>query len=63
MPRIHLTRTVKIALYFLRIYLILLLGLIILKFVLMFTGGKKNEAPVQSAPHASQQLRDSSHSL
>lgn len=37
MPRIHMTRTSRIALYFLRIYLILLLGLIIVKFVLLFS--------------------------
>ena len=53
MPRIHMTRSVKMALYVLRIYLILLLGLIVLKFVLLFTNGKKNEAPVHSAPQSS----------
>ena len=59
MPRIHMTRSVKIALYCLRIYLILLLGLIILKFVLLFSNGKKNEAPIPSAPHGAL-VRDSS---
>jgi hypothetical protein len=58
MPRIHMTRSVKIALYGLRIYLILLLGLIILKFVLLFTSGKTNEAPIHSAPQSSH-VRDS----
>ena len=53
MPRIHMTRSVKIALYCLRIYLILLLGLIIVKFVLMFTGSKKTEAPEQQRPQSS----------
>jgi hypothetical protein len=38
MPRIHMTRTVKVALYFLRVYLIVLLGLILVKFVLLFSG-------------------------
>jgi hypothetical protein len=54
-----MTRTVKIALYCLRIYLVLLLGLIVVKFVLLFNGDKKNEAPVQSAPQSSHS-RDSS---
>jgi hypothetical protein len=58
MPRIHMTRSVKMALYALRIYLILLLGLIILKFVLLFYNGQKKEAPVHSAPQSSQ-LRNS----
>jgi hypothetical protein len=34
MPRVPMTPMVKLALYFLRIYLIFLLGLILLKFVL-----------------------------
>ncbi len=37
MARIHMTRTVRVALFFLRIYLILLLGLILVKFVLLFS--------------------------
>lgn len=37
MPRIEMSRMAKIALYFLRIYLILLLGLILVKFVLLFS--------------------------
>lgn len=36
MPRIKMTRTVKLALFFLRAYLILLLTLIGIKFVRMF---------------------------
>jgi hypothetical protein len=36
MPRIQTTRTVKIALYALRIYLILMLGLILVKFLRIF---------------------------
>ena len=36
MPRIQTTRTVKIALYALRIYLIVMLGLILIKFLRIF---------------------------
>jgi hypothetical protein len=36
MPRITMTPTVKVALYFLRFYLILLLALIIVRFVQEF---------------------------
>jgi hypothetical protein len=32
MPRVKLTRTTKLALYFLRFYLIFLMGLLIFKF-------------------------------
>ena len=38
MPRIQMTRTAKVVLYGLRIYLIVLLGLILLKFVTTFAG-------------------------
>jgi hypothetical protein len=36
MPREEMTKTTKIALYFLRIYLIFLLGLILVKFLKTF---------------------------
>ena len=36
MPRIQTTRTVKIALYVLRIYLIVMLALILIKFLRIF---------------------------
>ena len=39
MPRIKMTPMVKVALYFLRAYLILLLTLIVVKFVRIFTRG------------------------
>jgi hypothetical protein len=48
MPRIHMTRTARIALYFLRIYLILLLGLILVKFVLLFSKPSSNSPPISS---------------
>ena len=35
MPRIQMTRTVKIALFVLRIYLVAMLALIVVKFVLL----------------------------
>jgi hypothetical protein len=48
-----MTRTVKIALYFLRVYLIVLLGLILVKFVLLFSG-KSSPTPAseQRSSHA-----------
>jgi hypothetical protein len=36
MPRVHVTPTVKIALYFLRFYLIFLLGLLLIRFLRIF---------------------------
>ena len=46
MPRIEMTPTVRFALFFLRIYLIVLLGLIGLKFVRTFTHpSSRPEAP------------------
>ncbi len=36
MPRVQMTRTVRIALYFLRFYLIVLLALILVKFLRTF---------------------------
>ena len=50
MPRIHTTPTVKIALWALRIYLLVLLSLIGLKFVRVFSGSGKEEKPPASAP-------------
>ena len=41
MPRIHTTPTVKIALWALRIYLLVLLSLIGLKFARVFSGSGK----------------------
>lgn len=45
MPRIEMTRTVRVALFGLRVYLIVLLGLIILSFVMTFYGPKKGAKP------------------
>jgi len=45
MPRIHMTRSAKVALYFLRIYLILLLGLIIVKFIFLFSKASSSPRP------------------
>jgi len=53
MPRIRMTRSVRIALIVLRAYLILLLGVIILKFILSV--GSAKEPPKNSPstnPHA-----------
>ena len=50
MPRIEITPTVRIALVFLRVYLIVLLFLILFKFILLFTHGssdKSKEAPAK----------------
>jgi hypothetical protein len=38
MPRVKLTRMTRIALYFLRAYLIFLLGLIVVRFIIMRNG-------------------------
>lgn len=46
MPRVKTTRTVRIALWALRIYLIVLLGLIGLKFMRVSTGSAKNPVTV-----------------
>jgi hypothetical protein len=43
MPRIQTTRTVKVALFALRVYLIVLLGLIVLSFVMTFYGPKRQK--------------------
>lgn len=49
MPRIEMTPTVRFALFFLRVYLIVLLALITLKFVRTFSG---SSPPPQSPPPA-----------
>jgi hypothetical protein len=45
MPRIEMTPTVRIALFGLRVYLIVLLGLIALKFIREFSGAGERAAP------------------
>ncbi len=45
MPRIQMTRTVRFALIFIRIYLIVLLSLIALKFVRVFGGAEQKPTP------------------
>jgi len=39
MPRVQMTRTTKFALFFLRVYLILMLGLILYKFIKVLHAG------------------------
>ena len=46
MPRIKTTPMVRIALWALRIYLLILLSLIGLKFVRVFSGSKKPDSPI-----------------
>ncbi len=46
MPRIQMTRTVKFTLYFLRIYLVILLILILVKFIRVF-----GQAPASPGIH------------
>jgi len=36
MPRVKLTRTTRFALYFLRVYLVLLLALLVVRFIKIF---------------------------
>jgi len=43
MPRINTTRTVKVALWALRVYLLLLLALIGFKFVRVFSSAQKTD--------------------
>ncbi len=43
MPRIHTTRTVRVALWALRIYLLILLSLIGLKFARMFSHSSSDQ--------------------
>ena len=61
MPRIQMTPMVKIALLLLRVYLIVMLGLIAFKFCRVFsgngekkpgTGGPANQAPAEKEPSA-----------
>ncbi len=54
MPRVQMTRSVKFALYFLRVYLLILLTLIVLKFVRVFAA-KPAAAP---RPPESSQTHD-----
>ena len=58
MPRIHMTRSARIALYFLRIYLILLLGLIIVRFILLFAKPSSNSRPTSSAIRSTSLCRE-----
>jgi hypothetical protein len=48
MPRIKMTRTVRVALWALRIYLLILLALIGLKFVRTFASSSSADAPAAS---------------
>jgi len=50
MPRIKTTRMVNIALWALRIYLLILLSLIGLKFTRVFSSSGKDEKPPAAAP-------------
>jgi hypothetical protein len=50
MPRIKMTRTVRVALWALRIYLLVLLALIGLKFVRTYASSSSAEAPATSTP-------------
>ncbi len=50
MPRIKTTRTVRIALWALRIYLLVLLSLIGLKFIRTYAGSAPTGAPAASSP-------------
>jgi len=54
MPRIEMTPTVRFALFFLRIYLIVLLGLIGLKFVRTFTNSSPRPQPPPSVERTEQ---------
>jgi hypothetical protein len=50
MPRIKTTPMVRIALWALRVYLLILLSLIGLKFARVFSGSQKQDAPAPGAP-------------
>ena len=52
MPRIKTTRTVRAALWALRIYLLVLLSLIGLKFVRMYSSSKQVAPAAAAATHA-----------
>ncbi|MGO8926587.1 MAG: hypothetical protein ACLQU3_06850 [Limisphaerales bacterium] len=49
MPRIHTTPMVRIALWALRIYLLILLSLIGLKFARVFSGSQKQASSITAA--------------
>lgn len=53
MPRVKTTRTVRIALWALRIYLIVLLSLIGLKFLRVSTGSGKSLVPASTQTQTS----------
>jgi hypothetical protein len=54
MPRIEMTPTARFALFFLRVYLIVLLGLITLKFVRSFSGSPASNQPPAAAAQSVQ---------
>ncbi len=58
MPRIEMTPTVRFALFFLRVYLIVLLALITLKFVRTFSGSSPSP---QSSPPPVQRTERAQH--
>ncbi len=57
MPRIQMTRSVKVALFFLRVYLIVLLALILIKFVGMFSKGNSSKGMPSNPPAATSQQK------
>jgi hypothetical protein len=60
MPRIKTTRTARVALWALRIYLLILLSLIGLKFTRVFSGSGKDEKPPTTAPAQTNDLQNPS---
>ncbi len=62
MPRIEMTPTVRFALFFLRVYLIVLLALITLKFVRTFSGSSPRP-PSPPPTQRVQQAEDTWHRL
>jgi hypothetical protein len=54
MPRIEMTPTARFALFFLRVYLIVLLGLITLKFVRSFSSSPASNQPRAAAAQSVQ---------
>jgi hypothetical protein len=50
MPRIQMTRPVKVALILLRVYLLVMLALIVIKFAMVF-GSKPRPTPAGPAEH------------
>jgi hypothetical protein len=65
MPRIKTTPMVKAALWALRIYLLVLLSLIVLKFARVFSSAAKQDTSTQGVPSiaTNQPLNESSGSL